>query len=70
MIKKSKAQSILEYVIIFAAIIGAIILGARVIGNKVQGGFDKAGDVVGRATEDFSQLYTSTNWCKVLIISL
>lgn len=53
-----KAQSILEYTIILAAIVGAIVLGANVIGGKVNQGFEDAGQVLEDATGDFANLYS------------
>lgn len=57
--KRKKAQSVLEYTIILAAIIGAIVIGARVIGSKVKGSFNDAGNVIGNASNGFSSVYNN-----------
>ncbi len=57
--RRVKAQSILEYTIILAAIVGAVVLGAKLIGGRVQQGFTDAGDVLTDATSDFKTHFTS-----------
>lgn len=43
MMRKRRAQSTLEYVIILAAVIGAIIAVAAMLKPKIQGSYDTLG---------------------------
>ena len=49
--KIRKAQSIVEYLLVFAAIVLAVLFGATKLGKAAKGQAATAGNVVNRTTE-------------------
>lgn len=58
---RKKGQSVLEYVLILAAVIAAAIAGAALLRGRLNTGFNNAGNVVEQSTNDFSGLYGNMN---------
>jgi len=53
-LRARKAQSVLEYTIILAAIIAAVILGANAFRDKVKSSMTNAGTILDTATTKLS----------------
>lgn len=58
---KSKAQSVLEYVILLAVIVGALVVMQIYIKRGVQGRLREASDDIGEQFDPKHQDYTSTS---------
>ena len=59
-LRAKKAQSVLEYTIILAAIIAAVIVGANAFNQKVQSSMGTAGTMMDSSASALSSTLSST----------
>lgn len=57
--KKTRAQSIMEYLLVFGGIVIAIMAGVKIMGNKTKGMMNTSGEVLNQSAQKVSGILGS-----------